>query len=70
MSKPRLISALVLVVVILIVIFQNSAPVETRLLFLTITMPRAALLGITMLIGVAIGILGALGMSRKNPPRS
>jgi uncharacterized integral membrane protein len=70
MSKPRLISALVLVVVILIVIFQNSAPVETRLLFVTITMPRAALLGITMLIGVAIGILVALGMSRKNPPQS
>ena len=70
MSKPRVISALVLVVVVLIVIFQNSAPVETRLLFVTITMPRAALLGITMLIGVAIGILVALGMSRKNPPES
>ena len=69
MSKVKVISALVLVVVALIVVLQNTAPVETRFLFVTVTMPRAVLLGITMLIGIATGILVALGLSVKKPPK-
>ena len=49
--------------------FQNTQPVETKLLFVTLTMPRAALLSLTMLIGIAVGILVALGLSGRKPKK-
>jgi len=48
-----------------VVIFQNTEPVETRLLFMKITMPRAGLLAMTLLIGIVSGILLTLGWSAK-----
>jgi len=65
MVKFKLITALVLIVLVIIVVLQNTQPVETKFLFVTMTMPRAALLAITMLVGVAVGILVALGLSGK-----
>jgi uncharacterized integral membrane protein len=67
MKKVKLWTALVLIVLILVVVFQNRDPVATRFLFATIIMPRAALLTITLLIGVAIGILVSLGLSSHLP---
>jgi len=52
-------------IAILIVIFQNTAPVETTILFITITMPRALLLFVTLVIGFALGVLTSLSASRK-----
>ena len=69
MMKLKLSAALVLIVIVLIVVFQNTEPVETRLLFVTITMSRAALLAITMLIGVAAGILAALSLAKRLPKK-
>ena len=69
-AKVKLIGALVLIAVVLVIVFQNTEPVATRLLFVTVTMPRAALLATTMLIGVAIGMLIALTISgRKSMTR-
>jgi uncharacterized integral membrane protein len=65
MTRAKLVVALGLVVLVLIVVFQNTQQVETRFLFVTLTMPRAALLAITLLIGVAIGMLVAVGLSAK-----
>jgi putative membrane protein len=65
MARAKLIAALVLIVAALIIVLQNTQAVETRILFLTLTMPRAALLAITMLIGIGIGMLVALGLSGK-----
>jgi len=65
MKRMKLIGVLMAVVLGLIVILQNTQPVETRFLFLKITMPNAILLGLTLLMGVAIGILVALIMSSK-----
>lgn len=65
MVKLKLFAAFLLIVLVLVVIVQNTAPVETRLLFVTITMPRAALLAITMLIGVATGMLVAFGLAKR-----
>ena len=65
MAKAKLIAAFVLVVVALIVVLQNTQPVETKFLFVAVTMPRAALLAITMLIGIAVGMLIALGLSGR-----
>ena len=71
MKKVKLIGALTGVVLSLIVILQNTQPVETRFLFLRITMPNAILLGLTLLVGVAIGILMTLILSNKrNEPRN
>lgn len=70
MVKFKLITALTLIILVLIVIFQNTQPVETRVLFVAITMPRAALLGITLLVGMAIGMLLALGLAKKLPGKS
>lgn len=63
MVKMKIIAALALLVLVLVIVLQNTQPIETKLLFVTLTMPRAALLGLTMLIGIAIGILVALGLS-------
>ena len=69
MVKIKLIASLILVTTALIIIFQNTQVVETKFLFMTVSMPRAALLGISMLIGVFIGILLSLSLSRKNSPK-
>ena len=63
MKKMKLIGALTAVLLIVIVILQNTQSVETRFLFVTITMPNAVLIGVTLLIGIAAGILLALTLS-------
>jgi uncharacterized integral membrane protein len=46
----------VLAVLMIVLVAQNTAPVETRLVFVTVTMPRAALLRVTLLVGVVFGL--------------
>jgi len=65
MAKAKLIIALGLIIVLLIIVFQNTQLVETRFLFVTLTMPRAALLATTLLVGIGVGMLIALGLSSK-----
>ncbi len=57
MQKFKLIAAAVLALLGVIIILQNTEPVVTRILFLSITMPRAILLMGTTLIGFALGVL-------------
>ena len=54
-------------VLMIVVILQNTEAVETKLLFVSISMPRALLLLITLLIGFVCGILlaGRIGRSKK-----
>jgi len=63
MAKFKLIFALVLLALVILVVFQNLQPVETRLLFWTINMPAAAFAATAMLVGIAIGVLAALALS-------
>ncbi len=65
MKRIKLIGALTAILLIVIVILQNTQPVATRLLFITITMPNAVLVGLSLLVGVAAGILVALTFSGK-----
>ncbi len=58
-GKTKMIIVATLALVVLIVVLQNTESVETRLLFTTITMPRAALLFGTLLVGFAMGVLAA-----------
>ena len=68
MHKFKIYAALVAVVLMAIVIAQNTAVVETKILFMTIAMPRAALLGVTLLSGVVVGIVLTLNWGRKRKP--
>ena len=65
MVKAKLMAALGLAVLVIILVFQNTEPVETKFLFVTVTMPRAALLAITMLLGIAMGILLSMGLAGR-----
>jgi len=59
MNKLKLVAIAVVSLLVLIVVLQNTQVVETNLLFLTVTMPNAALLFGTLIIGFAIGVLTA-----------
>ena len=59
MNKLKLVAIAVISLAVLIVVLQNTQAVETNSLFLTVTMPRAALLSGTLIIGFAIGVLTA-----------
>ena len=63
--KIRLLIAAVLAVLAVIWILQNGGTVETKFLFVTVTLPQPALLAITLLAGLAAGIFLSLGLSRK-----
>lgn len=59
MNKLKVVVIAVLALLTVIVVLQNTQAVETKLLFLTLTMPNAALLFGTLIIGFAIGVLTA-----------
>ena len=65
MNRFKMISIAILTILGVIIILQNTEPVETKLLFLSITMPRAILLMGTTLIGFALGILVSFFFQRK-----
>ena len=69
MERFKMIAIAVLALLGAIIILQNTAPVETRFLFLSITMPRAILLIGTTLIGFALGILVSFYFQRKGKAR-
>ncbi len=65
MEKYKKIVIALLVVLSIIVMLQNTEPVDTKLLFFTITMPRTVLLMVTLLLGVSVGLLLAWRFSSK-----
>jgi uncharacterized integral membrane protein len=76
MNKTKVYLALAAAALMAIIIAQNTAVVETKILFLSFAMPRAILLGVTLLIGIVIGIALTLHWGRKkekidpeNPPK-
>ena len=64
-KRIKLIGIIVLAVVAAVIVFQNTAPVETKLLFASVRMPRAALLFICMVIGFAMGVMVSLQLTRR-----
>ena len=65
MQHAKLITTLTLSLLILIVVLQNTEPVVTKILFLSITMPRAVLLFGTTMIGFALGVLVSFTMMKR-----
>ena len=71
MNRVKLVGIVVLALFIGIVVLQNTESVETKILFFTITMPRALLLFLTALTGFIIGLLSSLRLGGKksgSPP--
>ena len=58
-NKLKIVAIAAITLVVVIVVLQNTQDVETKLLFFTVTMPNAALLFGTLIIGFAIGVLTA-----------
>lgn len=54
-----------LLILVVIVALQNSESVETRLLFVTLTMPRVILICSSLAIGVVIGLVLGTRSTRK-----
>lgn len=67
MAKAKLILVTVLALAVLIVVMQNTQAVETKILFLSFTMPRALLLVSTTLVGFLLGVLVTFRQTRKGP---
>lgn len=65
MKNVKLILAVVLALLIAIVALQNTDAVETKLLFATVSMPRAVLLFTTAAIGFGLGVLATLYWARS-----
>ena len=59
MQKTKLIAATVIAILMLIIVLQNTDSVETKVLFTTVTMPRAAMLFGTLFVGIGLGVLAA-----------
>jgi uncharacterized integral membrane protein len=72
-SKLKIVAIAVIALVVVVVVLQNTQAVETKLLFLTVTMPNAALLFGTLIIGFAIGVLTAghiVSTAKRTTPES
>jgi len=69
MKKVKTVIIIVLTLLVLIVVLQNTQAVETRLLLLTVTMPNAVLIILTLLVGFAIGIIVASLLRAKPLPQ-
>jgi uncharacterized integral membrane protein len=65
MSRLKIIVLTIVAVLVVIVVLQNTDPVHTEILFVTITMPRAILLFVTLVAGFGIGIAVATHRKKK-----
>jgi uncharacterized integral membrane protein len=69
MKKAKIITIVVILLLVLIVFLQNTQAVETKLLFLTVTMPRVLLLLVTFVLGFVGGLITA-GYVLRKPAKS
>ena len=56
MNNLKIIAIGLVSLVAIVAVLQNTQAVETKLLFLTLTLPNAALLFGTLIVGFAIGV--------------
>jgi uncharacterized integral membrane protein len=59
MKRLRTLVIALVAVLVIIVVLQNTQSVETRILFVTLAMPRAVLLFVTLLVGFVLGLVAA-----------
>jgi len=66
MKKVKIILIVIISVLALIVFLQNTEAVQTRFLFMSVTMPRALLLLLTFLMGFIAGLITTSIILRKS----
>ena len=66
MKKIKLIAIVVISIVAFIIFLQNTESVETRILFMKVSMPRAILLILTFLAGFVAGTITTSMLLRKS----
>ena len=69
MKNLKTILIVVVSVLAVILVIQNTEQVETRLLFVSVTMPRAILLAVTLVGGFVIGLLLGPRLTKKARPK-
>lgn len=60
----------IVALLVLIVALQNTQSVETRILFMTVSMPRVVLLFVTLLIGFVLGLVTASWHGRERDTKT
>jgi uncharacterized integral membrane protein len=66
MKKWKIIGIIVISILTLIIILQNTASVETKLLLVTVTMSRALLLIMTFIMGFVTGLIASYAVKKSN----
>lgn len=73
-DRLKIIAVVLLVVLTVVVVLQNTEPVPTEIVFVTVTMPLAALLFATAAVGFVLGLVLAnrlqKGKGKGKPPPS
>ena len=59
MKRLRTLVFALVAILVIIVVLQNTQSVETRILLVTLSMPRAVLLFVTLLLGFVLGLVAA-----------
>jgi len=65
-KRPRVVLGVVLAALAIVIVMQNTEEVSTRILFFTVTMPRAVLLFVTLLVGFILGMVVATRLDRSS----
>jgi len=65
MKKAKVIGIILISILAVVIFLQNTQAVETKLLFITVTMSRALLLILTFVAGFATGLITMSYMIRK-----
>jgi len=64
--KPwKIVALLILILLAVVIVLQNTETVETRVLFFSLRMPRAVLLLVATSIGFALGLVVSLLVAKK-----
>jgi putative membrane protein len=70
MKRLRTLVFALVAVLVIIVVLQNTQSVETRILLVTLSMPRAVLLFVTLLLGFVLGLVAASWRGREGGSRT
>jgi len=65
MQILKIVVVAIIAIAMIVVIAQNTAAVDTRLLFVTVTMPRALLLLLTLATGFVLGLFFSAAIIRR-----
>ncbi|MBI3265444.1 MAG: LapA family protein [Chlamydiae bacterium] len=60
MKKTKIISLLVICILFVIFVLQNSTVIRTKFLFFEWNMPKALLICLSVMVGVVLGILASM----------